>query len=194
MLSALATLAYEGRREALFRAQLYAALTILNDGHIAKEDFKGSWAGAMGQSQFMPTSFLNYAQDYDRDGKKDIWNNKQDVFASIANFLKTEGWDDTGTWGRQVRLPDEFDTELSGLRKDKMLTLTEWQFHGVRKMDGGNLPARDIKASLIIPDDTTGRIYLVYGNFHTLMGWNRSTYFGVSVGVLSEMIKLGRKR
>lgn len=194
VLSALATLAYEGRREALFRKQLYAALSILRDGHITKDKFKGSWAGAMGQSQFMPTSFLNYAQDHDGDGKKDIWNNEQDVFASIANFLSTEGWDDTATWGRQVKLPTGFDTKQSGLAKNKMRTLSEWQKLGVRRMDGRNLPERDIKASLIIPDDHTGRIYLVYGNFHTLMGWNRSTYFGASVGVLSDMIKLGQKR
>lgn len=194
VLSALATLAYEGRREALFRKQLYAALTILKDGHIAKEDFNGSWAGAMGQSQFMPTSFLHYAQDYDGDGKKDIWNNEKDVFASIANFLKTEGWDDTGTWGRQVTIPDSFNAALSGLKRDKMKTLKEWQSLGVRRMDGRDLPERVIKASMIIPDDRNGRIYLVYENFHTLMGWNRSTYFGASVGVLSDMIKLGRKR
>lgn len=140
VLSALATLAYEGRREALFRKQLYAALSILRDGHIAKDSFKGSWAGAMGQSQFMPTSFLNYAQDYDGDGKKDIWNNEQDVFASIANFLSTEGWDNTSTWGRQVKLPDGFDVKQAGLAKDKMRTLSQWQKLGVRRMDGRDLP------------------------------------------------------
>ena len=192
VLSALATLAYEGRREALFRKQLYAALTILKDGHIIKEKFKGSWAGAMGQSQFMPTSFLNYAQDFDGDGKKDIWSNKKDVFASIANFLATEGWDDSATWGRQVRIPQGFDVSLAGLKREKMQSLSQWQALGVRRMDGRALPDRDIQASMIIPDDEKGRIYLVYDNFHTLMGWNRSTYFGALVGHLSDRIKLGR--
>lgn len=192
VLSALATLAYEGRRETLFREQLYAALTILKEGHITKSDFKGSWAGAMGQSQFMPTSFLNYAQDFDGDGKKDIWGNKADVFASIANFLKTEGWDNSATWGRQVKIPAGLDESLAGLKKQKMQSLLQWQKLGVTRMDGRDLPERDILASLIIPDDRTGRIYLVYDNFHTLMGWNRSTYFGVSVGHLSNRIKLGR--
>ncbi|BDX06068.1 lytic murein transglycosylase [Planctobacterium marinum] len=192
VLSALATLAYEGRREALFRKQLYAALTILNEGHISKADFKGSWAGAMGQSQFMPTSFLNYAQDFDGDGKKDIWTNHEDVFASIANFLATEGWDDSATWGRQVKLPENFDYKLSGLAREKMKSLADWQALGVRRMDGRALPDRELQASLIMPDDEKGRIYLVYDNFHTLMGWNRSTYFGASVGHLSDRIKLGR--
>jgi len=194
VLSALGTLAYEGRREKLFRKQMYAALTILKEGHIPLKDFKGSWAGAMGQSQFMPTSFLNYAQDFDGDGKKDIWTNHKDVFASIANFLSTEGWDDTGTWGRQVKLPEGFDVSVAGLKRNKMQTLEKWQKLGVRRMDGSDLPMRDIKASLVIPDDRTGRIYLVYNNFHTLMGWNRSTYFGASVGHLSDMIKLQRRK
>lgn len=192
VLSALATLAYEGRREALFRKQLYAALTILKEGHISKDEFKGSWAGAMGQSQFMPTSFLNYAQDFDGDSKKDIWTNHQDVFASIANFLATEGWDDSATWGRQVKLPENFDYKLTGLARDKMKSLADWQTLGVRRMDGRDLPDRELQASLIMPDDEKGRIYLVYDNFHTLMGWNRSTYFGASVGHLSDRIKLGR--
>ena len=191
VLSALSTLAYDGRREALFKKQLFAALTILDEGHIEKDRFLGSWAGAMGQSQFMPTSFLHYAYDFDGDGKKDIWGNKADVFASIANFLKSEGWRDDLTWGRQVTLPEGFDLSVSGLKRDKMKTLSEWQALGVRRFDGGDLPARNIKASLILPDDEKGRIYLVYENFHTLMKWNRSSYFGVAVSYLSEKIKQG---
>lgn len=191
MISALTTMAYEGRREALFKKQLFAALTILDEGHIEKENFVGSWAGAMGQSQFMPTSFLAYAYDYDGDGKKDIWGNQADVFASIANYLSTVGWDPSQTWGRQVRLPEGFDTSLSGLDKSKMRSLSEWQKLGVRRFDGSDLPRRDLKASLIMPDDAKGRIYLVYDNFHTLMNWNRSTYFGSAVCYLSDKIKAG---
>jgi membrane-bound lytic murein transglycosylase B len=189
VVSALATLAYEGRREALFKKQLFAALKILEQGHVSKEQFLGSWAGAMGQSQFMPTSFNAYAYDFDGDGKKDIWQNPADVFASIANYLKSVGWDNSLTWGRQVSLPDEFDYSLAGLDKGKMKRLSEWQELGVRRYDGSDLPGRDVKASLIMPDDEKGRIFLVYRNFHSLMNWNRSTYFGSAVGYLSDRIK-----
>lgn len=189
IISALATLAYEGRREALFKKQLFAALEILKQGHISKDKFVGSWAGAMGQSQFMPTSFLTYAQDGDGDGKKDIWSNNADVFASIANYLKSEGWNDQLTWGRQVKIPAGFDIGLAGLNKDKMKPLPEWQALGVRRFDGSDLPTNNIPASLIMPDDEKGRIYLVYANFHTLMHWNRSTYFGTAVSYLSDRIK-----
>lgn len=189
VLSALASLAYEGRREALFKKNFFAALTILDQGHIPIDSFKGSWAGAMGQTQFMPLSFLTYAVDYDCDGKKDIWGTPADVFASIANYLSSEGWDDSGTWGRQVRLTQ--DVPISGLSKANMRPLSYWQEQGVRRFDGSDLPKVDVEASLIMPDGETGRIYLVYNNFHTLMKWNRSSYFGVSVGYLSERIKRG---
>jgi membrane-bound lytic murein transglycosylase B len=192
VISSLTTLAYEGRREKLFKAQLFAALDILQQGHVVKEEFLGSWAGAMGQSQFMPTSFLIYAYDFDNDGKKDIWSNKADVFASIANYLKSEGWNKELTWGRQVRIPENFSAELSGLDRHKMKLLGEWQALGVRKYDGSGLPILDLKASLIMPDDASGRIYLVYENFHTLMKWNRSTYFGAAVSYLSDRIKKGK--
>ena len=192
VISSLTTLAYEGRREKLFKTQLFAALDILQQGHIAKEKFLGSWAGAMGQSQFMPTSFLTYAYDFDNDSKKDIWSNKADVFASIANYLKSEGWNKEATWGRQVSIPKNFNTELSGLDKQKMKSLSDWQTLGVRKYDHSSLPLINIKASLIMPDGSSGRIYLVYENFHTLMKWNRSTYFGAAVSYLSDRIKKGK--
>ena len=189
VLSALASLAFEGRREKLFKDNFFAALNILNEGHAKVADFKGSWAGAMGQTQFMPISFSNYAVDYDGDGKKDIWNTKADVFASIANYLSSEGWTDKGTWGRQVKLTQP--VSISGLSKANMKPLRFWQEQGVKRFDGRDLPEVDIKASLIMPDGENGRVYLVYNNFHTLMKWNRSSYFGVSVGYLSERIKRG---
>lgn len=192
VISALSTLAYEGRRESLFKSQLFAALKILDEGHITQDKFLGSWAGAMGQSQFMPTSFLTYAVDFDQDGKKDIWNNPADVFASIANYLKQEGWNGEATWGRQVTIPDNFDMQLSGLNKQKMQPLTSWQNIGVRRYDGTNLPDLAMPASLIMPDGSDGRIYLVYSNFHTLMRWNRSSYFGIAVSYLADRIKKGK--
>lgn len=192
VLSALASLAFEGRREALFTKQFMAALTILNDGHIALKDFNGSWAGAMGQSQFMPSSFMLYAVDYDGDGRKDIWNTPADVFASIANYLASEGWNGSGTWGRQVQVLENFDYNLQGLSKEKFKPLTFWQAQGVRRYNGDDLPNAKVNASLIMPDGKNGRIYLVYENFHTLMKWNRSSYFGIAVSYLSERIKRGR--
>ncbi|WP_293750970.1 lytic transglycosylase domain-containing protein [uncultured Paraglaciecola sp.] len=191
VINSLVTLAYEGRRETLFKKQLFAALKILQQGHIELEDFVGSWAGAMGQSQFMPTSFLDYAIDFNNDGRKDIWNNKADVFASIANFLKKEGWSSDLTWGRQVSLLENFVFSVVGLHPANKRLLADWQDMGVRRYDGQDLPKVPIKASLINPDGEQGRIYLVYENFHTLMKWNRSSYFGVSVSYLSDRIKKG---
>lgn len=201
VISALTTLAYEGRREAFFKKQLWAALQILDEGHIAVEDMKGSWAGAMGQNQFMPTSFLSYAVDGNNDGKKDIWTDHADVFASMANYLKKEGWNDALTWGRQVKLPEGFDTSLAipkntGGRSNWLKawsktekSLAEWQELGIRRMDGRDLPNVDIKAALVFPDDANGRVYLAYNNYKSLMHWNLSYYFVSSVGHLSDRIK-----
>ncbi|MFC4699763.1 lytic transglycosylase domain-containing protein [Glaciecola siphonariae] len=192
VMSSLVSLAYEGRRRELFESQFFAALEILKQGHIALADFNGSWAGAMGQSQFMPSSFLSYAVDANADGRKDIWGTPEDVFASIANFLSAEGWNDATTWGRQVKLTEDFPVaqlpSLEGLTKVRKKSLREWSKMGVTKFDGSPLPALSLPASLILPDDIGGRVYLVYGNFETLMRWNRSYYFGISVAYLSERI------
>lgn len=189
VVSALATLAYEGRREAFFKRQLMQALEIIDAGHIEPEQMRGSWAGAMGQTQFMPSSFLSYAVDGDGDGKIDIWNSFPDVFASAANYLAQVGWDDSKTWGRQVRLPAGFDTELAGLNTKK--SLAEWQDLGIRRYDGSALPTRDIQASVIMPDGVDGRIYLAYHNWDVLMRWNRSNYFVAAVGTLADRIQMG---
>lgn len=201
VISALSTLAYEGRRRVFFKKQLWAALTILEEGHIPLSNFKGSWAGAMGQNQFMPTSFLAYAVDGDGDGKKDIWGNYADIFSSMANYLKLEGWNDELTWGRQVKLPADFSTKLAipkntGSRKNWLKawkrsekTLSQWQALGVRRTDGTDLPKVDITAALVFPDDEKGRAYLAYNNYKSLMHWNLSYYFVSSVGHLSDRIK-----
>jgi len=201
VVSALSTLAYEGRREVFFKKQLWAALTILKQRHIYIADMKGSWAGAMGQNQFMPTSFLAYAVDGDGDGKKDIWHNQVDIFSSIANYLQKEGWNGELTWGRQVKLPPNFNTTLAipkntGNRKNWLKawgesekTLAQWQTLGIRRTDGTNLPKVDIKAALVFPDDKKGRAYLAYDNYKSLMHWNLSYYFVSSVGHLSDRIK-----
>ncbi|MBR8843559.1 lytic murein transglycosylase [Pseudoalteromonas sp. JC3] len=200
VISALVTLAFDGRREALYKSQLWAALDILRDGHIGLDDFKGSWAGAMGQTQFMPTSFTSYAVDYNKDGRKDIWTTQEDAFASIANYLKSVGWNDDLTWGRQVKLPEGFDNSYILKRGTKThsewlkewskseRSLQEWQALGLRRMDGTDLPKVNITAALVMPDDANGRMYLAYDNYKALMNWNRSYYFASSVGYLSDRI------
>ncbi|WP_064602664.1 lytic murein transglycosylase [Photobacterium sp. J15] len=189
VVEALSTLAYEGRREAFFRNQVMAALQILDEGHIAPKDMKGSWAGAMGQPQFMPTSFLTFAVDGNNDGRIDIWQTEADVFASAANYLKKSGWDDEYTWGRQVKLPEGINDKLFGVEKDKSRSLAEWQKLGVRRINGKALPKVDIQAWLIQPDDNHGRAYLIYGNYQTLLKWNRSHYFALAVSHLADRIR-----
>ncbi|PMG64749.1 lytic murein transglycosylase [Vibrio lentus] len=191
VIDALTTMAYEGRREALFRSEAMAALTILDQGHIAPKEMKGSWAGAMGQPQFMPSSFLAYAADGNGDGKKDIWGTEEDVFASAANYLSQSGWDDKYTWGRQVHVPATVFIEMQGRGEDKAKYLKEWSELGIKRFDDLPLPTldEDIKAWLIMPDDETGRSYLIYNNYNVLMKWNRSYYFALAVSHLADRIK-----
>lgn len=189
VVEALTTLAYEGRREAFFRNQVMAALEIIDAGHITAKEMKGSWAGAMGQPQFMPTSFLAYARDGNNDGKADIWQTKDDVFASAANYLHEAGWNDEYTWGRQVSIPDNIDATLLGVQPEKGRSLSEWQRLGVRRMNGQDLPDTAIDAWLIQPDDNHGRAYLVYGNYQSLLKWNRSHYFALAVSYLADSIR-----
>jgi membrane-bound lytic murein transglycosylase B len=184
VVESLATLAYDGRRSAFFRTELLNALEIIDDGHIAAHDMTGSWAGAMGQSQFMPSSFLSYAVDRNGDGRRDIWTTLDDVFASIANYLASVGWKDDQTWGRAVRLPNGFDESQLGL--ETVRPISGWQARGVRRSDGTNLPARDLPASIVQPDGSGTRAYMVYDNFRTTLKWNRSTYFALAVGHLAD--------
>lgn len=177
----LATLAWEGRRREMFERELVAALKIIQRGDIAYSGMLGSWAGAMGQCQFMPTTYLNYAVDFDGDGRRDIWNSTPDVLASIANYITSAGWNGRYIWGREVMVPNGTPTGL-----DRRLSLAAWQRMGVRTIDGGFLPDADIDASVVTTDDGLGQSYLVYQNFKTLMVWNRSTYFALSVGLLAD--------
>lgn len=186
VIEALATLAYDGRRSQYFRGELLNALKILQEGHASLATMKGSWAGAMGQSQFMPSSFLKLAVDFDRDGRKDIWTTHADVFASAANYLSQSGWRTGETWGRAVTLPNGFENEETGLIISK--PLPAWQKMGVRRRDGGDLPLATMKGSVILPDDTFPPAFLVYHNFRVLMKWNRSIYFATSVGLLADSI------
>ena len=198
---ALATLAYDGRRSAYFRRELFNALKIIDDGHISAQEMKGSWAGAMGQNQFMPSSFLSYAVDFNGDGRRDIWGTVEDVFASAANYLKRAGWREDQTWGREVKLPSELERKFSefmpkerpkgcrALRKLSVAkTLPEWHALGVRKADGGPLPSRPLSASLVLPDGPGGPALLVYRNFKATLRWNCSVLFAAAVGILADRL------
>lgn len=202
VIRALVTLAYDPRRATYFRRELLSALQILNEGHITHADMKGSWAGAMGQSQFMPSSFLQYAQDFDGDGKRDIWNSKADVFASIAQYLKAANWDDAQTWGRKVKLPADYharaeqwrqpptDYSCSVLRNHTVqLPLQQWQEIGVRRADGADLPTNDLLASIVLPDGEGGRAFLTYGNFRTILSYNCANNYALSIGHLADSFR-----
>ncbi|MCT4713903.1 lytic murein transglycosylase [Enterobacteriaceae bacterium H18W14] len=188
IVSALSTLAFEGRREAFFTKELMASLKILDRGHVSADELKGSWAGAMGQNQFMPSSYLRYGKDGDGDGKIDIWSNTSDVFASTANYLATEGWEAGGAWGTEVRLPEGFNTGLAGTKTAQGKTVSQWQKLGVTLPDGLELPASTQRAWIVTPDDNQGRSFLVYNNFRTIMRWNRSYYFAISIGTMADAI------
>lgn len=187
VIPAVATLAHDGRRSAFFRKELLLALRIVDQGHVTPDRMVGSWAGAMGQVQFMPSTFVSYAVDGDGDGRIDLWGSKEDAFASAANYLSRMGWDGARTWGRPARLPRGFDAALVGL--DVRKPLGEWQSLRVRRADGGDLPGvRDLPASVIQPDGPGSPAYLVYDNFRTIMRWNRSQFFGIAVGTLADRI------
>ena len=191
VIDSLVTLAYDGRRGRYFSKELLNALKIIDEGHISYEEMKGSWAGAMGQTQFMPSSFLSYAEDYNNDGKKDIWKTKEDALASAANYLSKLKWDNNETWGREVIVNDNFyltDEELTLKNKKK---INEWQALGVRRIDGTDLPKKNIEGYLIkINDNNKTRYFLVYKNFKKILKWNTSNYFAIAVGILSDSISI----
>ncbi len=190
IIQSLATLAYEGRRAEFFKSELFNALKIIDKGHIRQEDMIGSWAGAMGWCQFMPSSFLKYGIDYDGDGRVDIWNTAADAAASAANYLHQSGWRNDETWGRQVRLTRPIPQEFLG--RELRRPISEWTDMGVKTMQGKALPdKKNLEASLIMPDGAEGTAFLVYNNFNVIMQWNKSSYFATSIGMIAE--KLGSK-
>jgi membrane-bound lytic murein transglycosylase B len=194
---ALATLAWEGRRRAFFTTELINALQILDKGYIELDQMKGSWAGAMGQTQFMPSSYLAHAQDYDGDGRRDIWKTLPDVFASIANYMIAYGWRDDQAWGREVKVPAGGALKLaasvgfreSGCRAAREMTvplpLAKWQSLGVRTTAGTALPKVDRAASLL---RAGSKSYLVYSNYDSLLGYNCAHAYALAVGLLSDRL------
>lgn len=182
IIRSLATLAFDGRRSTFFRKELMAALKILDEGHISRARMIGSWAGAMGQSQFMPTSFRSFAVDHSGDGRRDIWGTKADVFASAANYLTKNGWTRGQRWGRPVKLPENFDLRLAGRKTRKKIS--EWTALGVRS----DAPNSDLMASVVLPDGVGGAAYFAYHNFNVIRRWNPSDYFALAVGSLADKI------
>jgi membrane-bound lytic murein transglycosylase B len=182
----LATLACDQRRSAFFTGELMAAMRILDAGDIEPVRMVGSWAGALGHVQFMPTTFLRYAVDGDGDGRRDLWGSIPDAMASAGNFLAQLGWVPGLRWGREVRLPSAFDYALAGSAQRR--PLAEWRDLGLTDAFGQPLPALDLPAALLVPGGHAGPAFLTYENFRVIMKWNRSEYYALAVGHLADRI------
>lgn len=186
-IEALATLAFKGRRTAYGRTQLIGALKIIQNGYAARAELKGSWAGAMGHTQFVPTTYLTYAVDHDGDGRRDIWNNLGDVFASTANYLSASGYRRDEAWGLEVRLPGGFDYALADADTHK--PVVEWAAMGLAPTRGESLIARfdpNMRSRLILPAGARGPAFLVFENFEAILKYNRSTAYALAVALLSD--------
>jgi len=187
VIDAVATLAYGGSRSDFFRSELLYALRIIDRGHISPDKMVGSWAGATGQLQFMPSTFYSYAVDYNGDGRMDIWNNLEDIFASAANYLSRSGWVRDQPWGWEVKLPRDFDRTLVGL--DNRKSLEEWEKLGVSHLRGENVKNSSAwLASVVAPDGQKSRAFMAMENYRVIYRWNRSHHFVVAVGVLADRI------
>ena len=188
-IQALATLAYDGRRQALYQRELLAALRIIDADHIAPQQMRGSWAGAMGQPQFMPSTFLTHARDGDGDGRIDIWDSVPDALTSAANYLAAIHWRRGQPWGREVRLPPGFDpyqARLSLVRSDR-----DWIAIGALAADGGPLSDLGLSGSIVLPAGIDGPAFLVYDNFHVITEWNRSLFYALTVGIFADRLRGG---
>lgn len=189
VVEALATLAWDGRRASFFRSELIAALRILDHGDVTPAHMTGSYAGAMGQPQFMPSSYLRYAVDFEGNGRRDIWTSKPDVLGSIANYLARSGWRSGERWGQQVMLPPRFDLNATG--RDVRRPISEWTRLGVRAMDGRPLAPSDTPAAIVLPDGPGGAsadAFLVTGNFTAIRRYNPSDFYAILVGLLGDSV------
>lgn len=195
---ALATLAWEPRRAAFFRGELFDAMTMVQRGHIEADTMTGSWAGAMGQTQFMPSSYLKFAVDFDGDERRDIWQSTPDTLASMANYLKGFGWNTDETWGREVTVSADVQARIAtaipkrtqGCYAVRNMTvrrpLAVWQKLGVRRVDGGALPKADLEAGLV---DVGERKFLVYPNYDAIIAYNCAHYYALTIGLLADRLK-----
>lgn len=184
-LNSLATLAYDGRRSEFFYKEFKYSLEIIDKGYVSRKNLRGSWAGAIGQTQFMPSTFISFSQDFDKDGKTDLLNNKKDALASGANYLNKLGWDDGLEWGEKVSIAVE-DNNLQTLAKEKTYKNQKyWEKFGIKLKKN----YKDKELRLIIPDNELKNYYLVTKNFDVILKWNRSNYFALAVNILSDKIK-----
>ncbi len=181
VIRSLATLAHEGRRPGFAKDQLLAALQILAHGDVPPEQLRGSWAGAMGQTQFIPTTYNTHAVDFDGDGRRDIWNSPADALASAAHYLQASGWKAGEPWGFEVSLPDDFDYALAdaGIRK----SLGEWRRAGLAGIPSGN---DEPMASLLLPAGYRGPAFIILDNFRAILRYNNSSSYALAIGLLSE--------
>lgn len=189
VLSALATLGHEGRRTSFGRQQLIAALKIIDKGYASRAQLQGSWAGAMGMTQFIPTTYLAYAVDHNNDGRRDLWSDHGDVFASTANYLSRSGYISDSPWGFEVTLPDGFDFARTG--KAGKRTIAEWAAIGLARADGTALTeGTDLnqRGWIVVPAGANGPVFLVTDNFQAILRYNNSTHYALGIGLLSDQI------
>ncbi len=186
VIEALATLAADGRHDGFFRRELLSALSILDHGDIIPARMTGSYAGAMGQPQFMPSSYLAYAVDFDGTGRRDIWDDRNDVLASIANYLAKSGWQVGEPWGQPIRLPAGFSAAPLG--RDDRRPLAAWAQLGVTRSDGTPFSRPDAPGAVVMPDGIGGEAFMTYANFGVIRLYNASDLYALSVGLLARRI------
>ena len=185
-LASLATLACDGRRSTFFAGELVDALRLVQRESLRPDDLRGSWAGAMGHTQFMPSSYVRFAVDGDGDGRIDLWKSSQDALASGARLLQSLDWRRGERWGREILLPDGFSFQYAGV--DKRRSVADWAALGVRTATGAALPNADIEGSVVVPAGHRGPAFLVYANFAAIMGWNQSEFYALTAGHLADRI------
>ena len=186
ILDSLATLACDQRRSEFFTAELMQALTLLQRESLTPDAMRGSWAGAMGHTQFMPSAYNRYAIDGDGDNRVNLWQSELDALASGANYLAHLGWKKGERWGREILLPEDFSYTRTSL--NNKLALNEWKKLGVKFANGASIPKIDMEASVLLPAGHTGPAFLVYSNFNVMMRWNRSEYYALAVGLLADQL------
>ena len=192
VIDALTTLSYDKRRPKFFKEELFQALTIIDKWQVEPKQMEGSWAGAMGHFQFMPSTFNAYAVDYNGDGKIDIWHSFEDAIASAANYLSSMGWKSGQDWGMKVSLPWNFDYAMSG--RDVKKTVKEWRKIGVKTKNNKKLELPDDEiVSIILPEGRKGAAYLIRENFRKIMNWNRSENYALAIGMLADYIETDAK-
>jgi len=187
LVTSLATLSCEGRRQEFFRGEFFTTLKILEQGNIAPERLTGSWAGAFGHTQFMPSTFMRIAVDFDGDGRRDLMDSVPDALASTANYLKQAGWRTGQGWGYEIRLPSGFDASVTGRKARR--PVSEWSAMGIRRIDGAALEAIDGQAAVLLPAGAAGPAFLVFRNFNAIYSYNAAESYALAIAHLSDRLR-----